>query len=99
MAASRAESASVERIPVMPALAGPEVLCARCPVTLGAADAGQDRAEYLVDFGGREHPLFRAVVSGQTAELRQARDGCAELDLRKETKVRVGDAVEIFRRR
>jgi ribosome-associated protein YbcJ (S4-like RNA binding protein) len=31
--------------------------------------------------------------------LRQPCDGCAEFDLRKETKVRVGDAIEMIRRR
>ena len=31
--------------------------------------------------------------------MRKARESCAELDLRKETKIRVGDAIEMFFRR
>jgi hypothetical protein len=82
----------------VPALAGPKVLCARGPFALGAADAGQDRAEYLVEFSGRGRSLSRGILSGQATELRQASDGCTELDLRKETKVRIGDAIKVFRR-
>ena len=40
MAASRAESASVECIPVMPALARPEDSRARLPMAFRTADAG-----------------------------------------------------------
>src|SRR5947209_2664201 len=75
ISAYRAESASVECVPLMPAVAGPKVFSARRPLALGTAGAGQDRAYYLVEFDGSKHPRFRSVLSGQAAELRQAREG------------------------
>jgi len=40
MLACRAKSTTFECIPTMPALAGPETLCARHPFAWGALDAG-----------------------------------------------------------
>ena len=99
MPASGAESAGVEGVPVLFALAGPSVLCPRDPVAFGAADTGQGLAEELIYFVGRKRRALRRSPDRDTADLRQTLHACAELDLGKEAKVRVGDAIEMFRPR
>src|ERR1017187_9097420 len=99
---SRAESASIECIPAMPTVAGPEVVRARRPLAFGAADSGYGRAEHLIEFSGRTHspgPWLRRVPRDGTADLRQTLHCSAEFDLSEQTKVRVGDPIQMFLRR
>jgi hypothetical protein len=86
----------------MPTVAGPEVVRARRPLAFGAADTGYDRAEHLIEFSGRTHspgPWLRRVPRDGTADLRQTVHGSAEFDLSEQTKVLVGDPIQMFLRR
>ena len=73
--AFRAESASIERVPAMPALAGPEVIRARRPLAFGAADAGYDRSEHLIEFGRRVHLSHPGLSSVGTSWTRRVAAG------------------------
>ena len=87
--AFRADSASVECIPMIPTLTGPKVRRAWRPLTPGATNTQHNRAEYFVEFGRRTDSAalrFRRVCHNTAVHLREAFYSGAQLDLCKQNK-------------